>query len=101
MLVYTDARLLKSFSEGMFRMYFSDARLLESGSEAITRMLVYSDAYLSGCSITGKRFRRDDSDARQPDAQNIVAQSLNAFSIGFVLLGDHRSVIADLILTDF
>ncbi|MDB2687182.1 hypothetical protein N9Y42_08210 [Mariniblastus sp.] len=44
-------------------------------------MLVYSDAQ-----FTGSRFRRDDIDARQPDAQNTVAQFLNAFSIGFVLL---------------
>ena len=71
-------------------LVYPDARLPDSVTEVIIiRML-----------DVGKRFRRDDIDAQRPDAQNIVAQFSNAFSIGFVLLGDHRSTIADLILTD-
>ena len=82
-------------------MHVPDARLLESGSEVIIRMLVYQDARLFRCSNTEKRFRRDDTGPRQPDALNITARFLNAFTIGFVLLSGHRSTIVDLNLTGF
>ena len=97
MLVHPNARLLESFTDGMIWMRVPDVRLPDSGYEAIIRMLDNSDARLFGCSITEKRFRRNDTDARQPDARNIVAQFLNAFSIGLVLLVDYCSTIADLI----
>ena len=78
---------------------YQDARLSGCSTTGQRYRSNNTDARLFGCPITGKRFRRDDMNARQLDARNIVAQFLNAFSIGFVLSGDQRNTIADLILT--
>ena len=45
------------------------------------------------------RTQRIDCTATFGKPESIDTQFLNAFPIGFVLLGDHRSTIADLILT--
>ena len=84
-----DVRLLESGSEVKIRMHvYQNARLPDSDTEVIIRMLDYWKAFPKvrhRCSSAG--------------CSEYCRSAFNEFSIGFVLLGDHRSAIADLILT--